>query len=131
MNFHLFFCLKIRILGNDDSVHQSMEADPPSTASSSNHISNSMQHSQTVPGPSSTSIIYPAQKISTQPKPDWTVRYAKDLILKTKKPPKGLKRPRGKKTNKKRFTGFLQGIGGQRSQIKTKVNSLRLDKVIN
>ena len=93
----------------------------PSTASLIIDISNSMNYSRTIPAPSSASIIYPAQKIIIKPKPNWIVRYAKDLILKLKKPTKGTRRPQTKKTDKKRFTGLLQGIGSQRSQIKVKV----------
>ena len=82
-------------------------------------VSNTMEHSQTVPAPSSTPIVYVEQEIVKQPKPDWIARYAKDLILVPKKQKEAKGKTRKRKTKKKetKFIGLLQGVGGQRSPI--------------
>jgi hypothetical protein len=93
-----------------------------------------MQDSQTISTSTSTQFVYVEPKIIIQPKEDWKTRYPKDLIPKSKKEATGKPRKRPKYIRKKRkqtdkkqntkFIGLLQGVGGQRSRIKVKVNRL-------
>jgi hypothetical protein len=86
-----------------------------------------MQDSQIISTSTSTQFVYVEPKIVIQPKEDWNTRYPKDLIPKSKKEATGKPRKKRKQTDKKqntKFIGLLQGVGGQRSRIKVKVNRL-------
>jgi hypothetical protein len=123
-------CVYLVQLNETDRVREADQISAHISSSSSTHLSNAMQDSQTIPASPSTQYACEKPKIVTNPKKDWKTRYPKDLIPKPKKEAK--KKPR-KQTNKKprkqtgkesKFIGLLQGVGGQRSQIKVKVNRL-------
>ena len=107
-----------------DRVTEADQNSLPTTNPASMDVSNTMENSQTVPARLTTPIVYVEQKIVKQPKPDWTARYPKDLILVPKKSKKGIRKPRRLTIKKKdtKFVGLLQGVGGQRSRIKVKVH---------
>ena len=97
--------------------------------------------SQTSHAPALTSTSYAKPEIEVQPKSDWKLRYAKELIpserknsekkckVKRKKPghKSKVKRKTRKQIKKERMVKFIEllhGVGDKGSQIKVKVNYL-------
>ncbi|UJR37547.1 hypothetical protein I4U23_030248 [Adineta vaga] len=73
---------------------------------------------QSIPTPMSTSISYAKPEILKQPQENWKIRYPRDIIP---------QQNTGAQENGKIFTGLLQGVGSQRSQIEVKV-PLRMNR---